>query len=134
MLSLFSCCGWRRALGHRDTLRSTTTLSVWHTSSPRSPLTPACSDTLTSQRRTRRASAGESAPTMVRPNKKKPEIPITLPTLNYPATLFHIFIFMQIYAYFYLIMLIYAIFFVIMQIYEDFMPIFMKFFEKAKKP
>ena len=44
----------------------------------------------------------------VRPNKKKPEIPITLPTLNYPATLFHIFIFMQIYANVYLIMQIYA--------------------------
>ena len=44
----------------------------------------------------------------IRPKKKQPEIPITLPTLNYPATLFHIFIFMQIYAHFYLIMLIYA--------------------------
>ena len=41
--------------------------------------------------------------------KKKPEIPITLPTLNFPATLFHIF--MQIYANFYLIMLIYAHFY-----------------------
>ena len=40
--------------------------------------------------------------------KKKPEIPITLPTLNYPATLFRVFIFMQIYVNFDLIMLIYA--------------------------
>ena len=43
--------------------------------------------------------------------KKKPEIPITLPTLNYPATLFHIFIFMQVYANFNLNMLIYANFY-----------------------
>ena len=70
----------------------------------------------------------------VRPNKKKPEIPITLPTLNYPATLFHIFIFMQIYAIFYLIMQIYANLFLIMKIYENFMQIFMKFFDKAKTP
>ena len=48
---------------------------------------------------------------MLRPKKKKPEIPITLPTLNYPANLFHILIFMQIYANFYLIMLIYANFY-----------------------
>ena len=41
---------------------------------------------------------------------------------------------MQIYANFYLIMLIYAIFFWIMLIYETFMKIFMKFFDKAKKP
>ena len=47
----------------------------------------------------------------LRPKKKQPEIPITLPTINYPATLFHIFIFMQIYANFYLIMLIYANFY-----------------------
>ena len=76
--------------------------------------------------------------------KKKPYIPITLPTLNYPATLFHIFIFMQIYANFYLIMLIYANFYfimliyaqniLIMQIYEHFVNIFMKFFDKAKTP
>ena len=91
---------------------------------------------------------------MLRPNKKKPEIPITLPTLNYPATLFYIFIFIQIYVNFdkimliyanfysimliytnfYLSMLIYAIFFLIMQIYEHFMNIFMKLFDKAKKP
>ena len=45
----------------------------------------------------------------IRPKKKQPEIPITLPTLNYPATLFHIF--MQIYANFCLIMLIYANFY-----------------------
>ena len=41
---------------------------------------------------------------------------------------------MLIYAHFYLIMLIYANFFVIMQIYEHFMKIFMKLFDKAKKP
>ena len=41
---------------------------------------------------------------------------------------------MQIYANFYLIMLIYAIFFLIMQIYANFLKIFMKFFDKAKKP
>ena len=70
----------------------------------------------------------------MRPNKKKPEIPITLPTLNYPATLLQIFIFMQIYANFDLIMIIYANFFLIMQIYENFMNIFMKFVDKAKKP
>ena len=52
--------------------------------------------------------------------KKKPEIPITLLTLNYPATLFQIFIFMQIYANLYLIMLIYANFDLIMQICEHF--------------
>ena len=44
----------------------------------------------------------------IRPNKKKPEIPITLPTINYPVTPFHIFICMQIYANFYLNILIYA--------------------------
>ena len=48
---------------------------------------------------------------------------------NYPATLFHILIFMQIYANFYLIMLIYAIFFLIMQIYEHFMKILIKNFD-----
>ena len=52
--------------------------------------------------------------------QKKPEIPITLPTLNYPATLFHIFIFMQIYANFYLIMQIYVNFYFIMLIYAIF--------------
>ena len=41
---------------------------------------------------------------------------------------------MQIYANFYLIMQIDAIFFWIMQIYANFMQIFMKFFDKAKKP
>ena len=41
---------------------------------------------------------------------------------------------MQIYANFYLIMLFYANFFLNMQIYEHFMQIFMKFFDKAKKP
>ena len=80
--------------------------------------------------------------TSFRPNKKNPEIPITLPTLNHPATLFNIFMqiyanfywIMLIYANFYLIMLIYAIFFLIMQIYEHFIKIFRKFFDKAKKP
>ena len=71
---------------------------------------------------------------ILRPNKKKPEIPITLPTLNYLATLFHIFIFMQIYAIFYLIMLIFAHFNLIMLIYANFMKMCMKFFDKAKKP
>ena len=64
--------------------------------------------------------------------KKKPEIPITLPTLNYPATLFHIFIFMPIYANFNLIMQIYANFFLIMQIYEKFMKNLMTFLIKLK--
>ena len=40
--------------------------------------------------------------------KKIHEIPITLPTLNYLAILFYIFIFMQIYANLHLNMLIYA--------------------------
>ena len=56
--------------------------------------------------------------------KKNPEILITLPTINYPATLFHIFIFMKNYANFFLIM----------PIYENFMKILMKFFDEAKEP
>ena len=35
---------------------------------------------------------------MLRPKKQQPEIPIILPTLNYQATVFHIFIFMQIFT------------------------------------
>ena len=61
----------------------------------------------------------------LRSKKKQPEIPITLPTLNYPVTLFQIlkqiyanfYLIMQIYVNFYLIMQIYAIFFLIMLIY-----------------
>ena len=64
----------------------------------------------------------------MRPKKKKPEIPITLPTLNYPATLFHIFIFM-------LILLNYANLSTFLLNYANiwnFMKILMKLFDKAK--
>ena len=53
---------------------------------------------------------------------------------NYPATLFHIFIFMQILCKFILNYANLCKKILIMQIYEHFITIFMKFFDKAKTP